>query len=127
MDTEGQEEFDYQYSEADEGELEHSQDFSHCESDEPDMTAEGIGDVCTDEEIQLLSNPNLRQLFNKYVDERIKTAMQKGESSGKLSQMSPQNKSGNNAAKCGVKSPSDTTVYAPALAKRHTGTPQGYS
>ena len=73
----------------------------------------------------LLDNPELKRLFNQMIDERIK-ATQQGETSNStlLSTTTPKSadkattgKQRTNFNK-GVKSPSDTTIYVPALAQR---------
>ena len=92
------------------------QDENHSEID-LDATGQTIN-----QEKELLANPALRKLFNQLLDERIKQATEKGESSGStlLSTMSPTSNAKGGKFKEGlVKSPSDTTIYAPAFAKRY--------
>ena len=85
------------------------------------MELGGSGSVM--EEQNLLKNSALHNFFNQLLDERINEVNEKGESSGLtlLSTISPQGKSnitkGNNQSNV-MKSPSDTTIYAPAFAKR---------
>ena len=85
------------------------------------------------------SNPGLRSLFNQFLDEHLKQTVQTGESSGStlLMSLTPNNMDGKTKGinsgkdKSGVtqtfqgnksgnmvKLPSDTTIYAPALALR---------
>ena len=86
----------------------------------------------TDKE-RVMSNPHLKKLFNKMLDDRIKQAMasESGESSkSRLLTMltPPQNKQSGLASENivstkennVVKSPSDTTIYVRALAKNKT-------
>ena len=85
------------------------------------------------EEEKLLKNPSLKRLFNKLLDERIEQANKRGESSKStlLTELTPPQKGINPCTKtnrCGtaeqqrvVKSPSDTTIYAPVLTKRNPG------
>ena len=63
---------------------------------------------CVSEE-KLLSNPVLQRMMEKYFDERFKDIQQK-------------NTTGRNK----IKSPSDTTIYAPALQKRLTPQAQDF-
>ena len=87
----------------------------------------------SDEEY-VMNNPSLRKLFNKLLDEWIKQASEKGESSSSklLTSLSPTRKGMDKSTPKNlkkiptyrtakdkvVKSPSDTTIYAPALALR---------
>ena len=77
----------------------------------------------TDEEM-VMSNPHLCKLFNKMLDERIRTVNEKGESSSSHVLTTNTPKASLNKVKDPVqiiKSPSDTTIYAPALNKtKHT-------
>ena len=68
------------------------------------------------EEELVMSNPHLKKLFNKMLDERIKKANESGETSTSqiLSMMTPKS---NKRGKEVIKSPSDMTVYIPALQK----------
>ena len=75
----------------------------------------------TDEEL-VMNNPHLRKLLNKMLDERILQATKGGETSSSqlLTKMMPQSSNTTKKQKQGsnltaVKSPSDTTIYAPAL------------
>ena len=98
----------------------------------------GVSTYESDEEY-VMKNPSLRKLFNKLLDERIKQAEQKGEtsSSNLLTTLSDKHDKGNNGEKWQVtnkplttpkkqtpvrdklvKSPSDTTIYAPALVQK---------
>ena len=86
-------------------------------------------------EKQILENPGLRKLFNQLLDERIKQATKQGESSNSnlLSTLTPDNTGKSNGQNVQnvqsqskrvsgqqnrVKSPSDTTIYAPAFTVR---------
>ena len=87
----------------------------------------GATSASLNDEEQILNNPYLKKLLEKMLDERIKNAKGKGESSTSelLTSRTPnqttkesgekgkqsQQKSKNNL----IKSPSDTTIYAPAL------------
>ena len=87
----------------------------------------GVSSASLTEEELMMNNPHLKKLLNRMLDERIKEAQNKGESSSSciLSGMAPQvegsqvnqkvNKKKQNAGI--VKSPSDTTIYVPALQK----------
>ena len=69
----------------------------------------------------VMSNPHLRKLFNKMLDERIRKSAEQGESSSSqlltsTVQKQPATPNANNGkGKEMLKSPSDTTVYVPAL------------
>ena len=84
--------------------------------------------MMTDEQNEqiIMNNPHLRKLLNKMLDERIADAQQRGESSGSqiLSRLTPPTQQGKKntqmQGKLGggvlvTKSPSDTTIYVPAL------------
>ena len=77
-----------------------------------------------DEEQLLLSNPGLKKLFNKMLDDRIRQANQSGECSNSqlLMTLTPNNRNQGKSAMAVkdpmVKSPSDTTIYVPAFEKR---------
>ena len=93
----------------------------------------GASSASMTEEETIMNNPHLRKLLNKMLDERIKDANIRGESSGSqlLTRMTPQaeqsskgpkrNNTGNslprnnNLGNALVKSPSDTMIYVPAL------------
>ena len=69
-----------------------------------------------DEDV-VMSNPHLKRLFDRMLEDRMKKARDVGESSNSkvlTTRTPPKNKSGKDI----VKSPFDTTVYAPALQKR---------
>ena len=76
----------------------------------------GATSASMNEEEQVMSNPHLKKLFNKMLDERIKKANEAGETSTSqiLTSMTPKN---SKRGKEIIKSPSDTTVYVPALQK----------
>ena len=83
----------------------------------------GTGETLNQEKL-IMENPSLRKLFNQLLDERIKQATEKGESSGYmlLTAISPQQQGKQSMGMVArgnlVKSPSDTMVYAPALKQR---------
>ena len=62
----------------------------------------------------LVEHPRFRNLFNKMFDARMKETSGKGNDTDKLPRNGNQNKDF-------VKSPSDTTIYAPALKRNTTG------
>ena len=76
-----------------------------------------ISDI-TDE--QILSNPRLESLVEKIVNKRVTEELAKveGSANSKKRAVTPKNKISNDRAN--FKSPSDTTLYAPALAKTQT-------
>ena len=78
----------------------------------------GTSNNMLDEEM-VMNNPHLKRLLSKMLDKKIKQAQTTGESSGSelLSCMTPQDKrqSTNNTGNKPIKSPSDTTIYVPAL------------
>ena len=83
------------------------------------MDLGATSNTLTDEQL-IMSNLHLKRLLNKMLDERIQEAMKKGESSESeiLSRMTPPNtqtQSKYRGIVTVVKSPSDTTIYAPAL------------
>ena len=97
---------------------------SDNEQDEQEIQLGATGASISEEE-KLLQNPSLLKLFNQLLDERIKQASKAGESSNStlLTELTP--KQGgkkqqlvNNEVGQVVKSPSDTTIYVPALSKR---------
>ena len=78
---------------------------------------------------QVMNNPHLKRLLNKMLDERILEAKRNGESSDSqlLSKMTPtqinEGKTKNSKQTQGnpvIKSPSDTTIYVPALNRIRT-------
>ena len=89
------------------------------------------------DEQTIMNNPHLRKLLNKMLDERIQEAQSRGESSGSqlLTRMTPPSaiaadanqasgqkssgKKNKNQGNTMVKSPSDTTIYVPALTWGH--------
>ena len=78
----------------------------------------GVTSSSMNDEELVMSNPHLKKLFNKMLDDRIKKAAgEKGESSSSrlLSSMTPPENT--KRGKDLIKSPSDTTVYAPTLQK----------
>ena len=81
----------------------------------------------TSEEM-LASNPGLKRLFNQLLDERIRQATSQGESSGStlLTTLTPTKQHAGESVHVQrnkiIKSPSDTTVYAPALVLKRGGT-----
>ena len=93
---------------------------SDKEEDDDSEIVLGVTGSSIDEQDKLLKNPALRKLFNQLLDEHIRQDSEKGESSGStlLSNMSPQEIGKNKPRVEIMKSPSDTMVYAPALAKR---------
>ena len=115
IETEVDEELDYVDDAVDQGDI----------SDD-EMVTETMEDNNQDSnekqaEQQLLGNPALRKLFNQLLDERIKQAKKVGETSGSnlLSTLTPQKRvTGGINNQVNVKSPSDTTIYAPAFAVR---------
>ena len=136
VDITADEELDYEFTEEEAERLMGDSQFSEMSeaSDEDvaeisaDQTPMGDSQTSsqTSEEKLLLENPGLKDLFNRMLDERIQQAAKQGESSSSrlLTTMSPATDNKNrgrikidNAVN---KSPSDTTIYAPALKKRST-------
>ena len=120
-----EEELDYEDTDAVENEGSNRQSDSPQEADEEDSDVDlGATGESVNQEKLIMENPSLRKLFNQLLDERIKQASEKGESSGStlLSSMSPQQRGKQNPGNGNkvnlVKSPSDTTVYVPALKQR---------
>ena len=138
----GEEELDYEFDEDLDGfqpqEESEVSDGSMDEAVEDSEMHLGASGSSIDEQEKLLKNLALRKLFNQLLDERIKQATQEGEGSKStlLTSMSPmsngQSRTGAPKIREGqtnltigrrvvnnvVKSPSDTTVYIPALAQR---------
>ena len=79
----------------------------------------GATSASLNEEELVMNNPHLRKLLNKMLDERIQDAKNRGETSESeiLSKMTPQANKRKNPGIPTVKSPSDTTIYVPALNK----------
>ena len=132
-----EEKLDYDFSEGDFEENSQNQNVnvdSDLEVSMGPMESSANDESLNDEQKLLEQNPGLRNLFNKLLDERIKQAADKGESSQStlLSTMTPPAKGKSNhkqqsqlvAAKQkvivqkSVKSPSDTTIYVPALTRK---------
>ena len=82
-----------------------------------------------DEDEVLDKNPQLKRLFNKFLDERLKLAEAEGSSSGAaaiIRNLKTPDKSSKNTdlarnfnRTINQKSPSDTTIYVPALSRPH--------
>ena len=91
----------------------------------------GASSSTLNDEEMVMSNPHLKKLFNKMLDERIKqVAAKEGESSRSqiLTSLTPQHvdktpeRTGKVKNSNVIKSPSDTTVYAPTLSRNiHSG------
>ena len=84
----------------------------------------GASSATISDEEMVMSNPHLRKLLNKMLDERIRSVNEKGENSSSrlLTTKSPTSMDkGKEHPVQTIKSPSDTTIYAPALNKeKHT-------
>ena len=85
----------------------------------------GVTGASMDEEQIMKQNPSLRRLFNHFLNKRIKQAENNGESSKStlLTGLTPSNKNDGKGKiiqkdRAIVKSPSDTTIYMPALNKQ---------
>ena len=89
----------------------------------------GASSASINDENLVMNNPHLKKLFNQMLDERIKQASERGESSssqllttltpnGATVNKTPEKSSGKTTVNL-VKSPSDTTIYAPALQRRN--------
>ena len=83
----------------------------------------GVTSANISDEQLIMNNPHLKRLLNKMLDERIKNACENGESSNSqlLSKLTPNDESKNkqngktSKGNMTIKSPSDTTIYMPAL------------
>ena len=75
----------------------------------------------------LMNDPRFRSVFNKMWDEKVKEAQDKGETSASVVLTAPtpgkgSRPKGNIYSSKQQKSPSDTTIYAPALNRQHRQT-----
>ena len=111
VETEVDEELDYVDDAIDQGDI----------SDNETVAETTADDKAKDAEQQLLINPALRMLSNQLLDERIKQAEKSGKSSGSnlLTTLMPQKRVGAGITnQMNIKSPSDTTIYAPERAEQ---------
>ena len=116
-----EEELDYEYDEQlDNNNIVEASGSSDNDEIEGGSRSIGGTEATEMDEQTLLQNPGLRKLFNQLLDERIEQVKKNGESSGStiLSTFSPQNQNKDKTpglVKDRIKSPSDTTIYVPAL------------
>ena len=87
-------------------------EFPEVDGDEGEEDHPALGCAEDLEEEQLLRNPRVKNLFNKLWDEKMKEMNKSGNNKHKAAN-GKGHLTGNNV----VKSPSDTTIYAPALNK----------
>ena len=83
--------------------------------DELEVEGGGPSSASDLEDEELLKNPRVKSLFNKFWDEKMKEMTKSnGSKGGKLQCKNPSV----------IKSPSDTTIYVPALNKTVSNVPQ---
>ena len=125
----GDDELDYEFTEEKEDQFD-SSDGSSDHEVEINQTKQQQNLTQEEKDKKLLEdNPSLKRLFNQMLDERIKQATKSGEGSKStlLTSLSPCGATGNSGNKPNggplqsrvTKSPSDTTIYTPALGRKN--------
>ena len=118
VDVDVEDDLDYE----DDVEYNERQTMQESEDEESEIELGATGSTVEEERI-LRETPGLRKLFNKYFDERLKetTKLTKGTQNEEKTKTKKVGGKSKIVVRQIVKSPSDTTIYTPALRKRHTG------